>query len=149
VKITFIWTPSGSVNVTRFTVCDTFNVTAPAVTTAGLVNYQVNGEQMVQEAKFFRAIARQFYARGNEKTVVTFEVSWGFPDIVTAEAWLNFYNTKYPRQCLVQFTSSYAGKSANAYLQNAITHPAQSRLKGCTTYHTHRVEGGIMSLTAQ
>lgn len=144
-KIIFSWIPPGATNPSRFIACTTAEIAGASLLTNGLTDYAVNGESIIKEAKFFRALQEKFYDRGNEKTVVTFTVSWGWPDIVAAETWLNLYNTKFPRIASVQFQSSTSGKSASTYLVNAAIHPASSKLKGCTTYHTHRIEGGIMT----
>lgn len=137
-KITLTYTPTGGTQPTNAVLCD-----SPAKN--NITGYSVNGEQLFQEATFFRALARQFYARGNEKTTVSFELSFVWPDIVTARMFVNFYNTTFPRIATAAFMESNGANSKTSYLKNAAIYPATSKVQGCTTFHTHRIEGGIMS----
>lgn len=124
----------------KFVACD-----SPGNT--NLMDYAVNGEQVFQEAQFFRATERAFYDRGNQKTIVTFQVSRVWPDRLTAESYVYFYNTLFPRIGLVSFDSIVGSAGKSSYLIIAAIHPANSKLMGCTTHHQHRIEGGIMSNT--
>ena len=113
-----------------------------------MVNFRINGSRNIQEAQFFRAIARQFYDRGNRKTEVTFDTSRSFNDQVTAESFILMHETTFPSQGLVTFLAGVSGKqTASRFLKNAAVEAVSSSLKGCTTFHSYRITGGIMTIT--
>jgi|SRR5882724_971614 len=119
---------------------------ADSPATIPMVNFRINGSRNVQEAQFFRATARQFYDRGNRKTEVTFDVTRVFADQVTAESFILMHETTFPAQGLVTFLAGVSGKqTASRFLKNAVVESVASSIIGCTTRHSYRITGGIMT----
>lgn len=113
-----------------------------------MVNFRINGSRNVQQAQFFRATARSFYDRGNRKTEVTFDVSRVFNDQVTAESFILMHETTFPAQGLVTFLAGVSGRqTASRFLKNAVVESVSSSISGCTTRHSYRIAGGVMSIT--
>ena len=141
-KITLTWTPDGASQPTSFILAD-----SPA--SIPLTNFRINGARQLQEAQFFRAASRQFYDRGNRKTEITFDTTRQFADQVTAESFILLHETQFPGQCLAAFTAGRTGGGATAsrYLKNAVVLSVASSLKGCTTFHSYRLTGGVMAIT--
>jgi hypothetical protein len=111
-------------------------------------NFRINGSRNIQEAQFFRAIARSFYDRGNRKTEVTFETSRVFNSQLDAESFILMHETQFPGQGLVTFVAGASGKgTASRYLKNAVVESVSSSLTGCTTRHSYRITGGVMTTT--
>ena len=111
-----------------------------------MVNFRMNGSRNIQEAQFFRATTRQFYDRGNRKTEITFDTSRVFNSQVDAESFILMHETQFPGQGLVTFLAGVSGKqTASRYLKNAVGESVASSLSGCTTRHSYRITGGIMS----
>jgi hypothetical protein len=139
-KITLTWSPTGTTQPTNFILAD-----SPAA--IPLSNFRINGSRNIQEAQFFRATARQFYDRGNRKTEVTFDTTRLFADQVTAESFILMHETQFPGQFLVTFVAGVSGGSATAsrYLQNAVVESLSSAISGCTTKHSYRITGGVMT----
>jgi hypothetical protein len=141
-KITLTWTPSGSSLPTSFVLAD-----SPA--NIPLTNFKINGSRAIQEAQFFRATTRSFYDRGNRKTEITFDTTRLFTSQVAAETFILMHETQFPGQFNVAFMAGISGGSSTAsrYLQNAIVESVASSLTGCTTRHTYKISGGVMSLS--
>jgi hypothetical protein len=142
-KITLTWTPTGSSLPTSFVLAD-----SPA--TVQLTNFKINGSRNIQEGQFFRATARSFYDRGNRKTDVTFDTTRQFTDQVSAESFMLMHETQLPSlvpNVLATFMAGVtgAGATASRYMKNAAIETVASSLKGCTTFHSYRISGGIMS----
>lgn len=111
-----------------------------------MTNFRVQGAREIQEAKFFRAIARSFYDRGNRKTEISFDTTRLFGSQVDAEKFLLEHETQFPGQALVAFTAGLSGSSATVtrYLKNAVVESVNSGISGCTTKHSYRISGGVM-----
>jgi len=139
-KISITWTPSGATQPTNFVLAD-----SPA--NIPLQNFRITESDNIQEAQFFRAIARQFYDRGNAKTEVTFDTSRSWPDQNTAENFILTHATQFPNQGLITFVAgrSGAGSTSTRYLKNAAIESIGSSLIGCTTRHSYRIVGGVMA----
>jgi hypothetical protein len=110
-----------------------------------MTNLRINGSRNIQEAQFFRAIARMFYDRGNRKTEVSFDTTRLFADQLSAESFLLMHETQFPGRGLVTLIAGQPGKqTASRYLVNAVVESVQSGLSGCTTKHSYRITGGVM-----
>lgn len=112
-----------------------------------MTNFRINGSRNIQEAQFFRAVARQFYDRGNRKTEISFDTTRQFTDQVTAESFILMHETQFPGVFLAAFVAgrSGGGSTASRYLKNAAVESVASSLMGCTTHHSYRICGGIMA----
>jgi hypothetical protein len=110
-------------------------------------NFRINGSRNIQEAQFFRATARSFYDRGNRKTEVTFDATRVFTSQLAAESFILMHETQFPGQGLVTFIAGATTGTASRYLQNAVVDSIASSLSGCTTKHSYRITGGIMTTT--
>ncbi len=113
-----------------------------------MTNFRINGSRNVQEAQFFRATARQFYDRGNRKTEVTFDTARVFNSQLDAESFALMHETQFPGSGLVTFIAGVSGRgTASRYLKNAVVESVSSAISGCTTRHSYRITGGVMSTT--
>lgn len=141
-KITLTWTPNGGTQPTSFVLAD-------SPSPVPMTNFRINGSRAVQEAQFFRANARTFYDRGNRRTEITFETTRQFADQVSAESFILLHETQFPGQFLATFMAgrSGGGSTASRYLKNAVVEAVSSSLVGCTTKHSYRITGGVMSTT--
>ncbi len=141
-KITLTWTPAGTTQPTSF-------ILAYSPAAIPLTNFRINGARHLQDAQFFRAASRQFYDRGNRKAEITFNTSRQFADQVTAESFILLHETQFPGQFLATFTAGRTGggSTASRYLKNAVVESVASSLKGCTTFHSYRLTGGVMTIT--
>ena len=144
-KITLTWTPSGATQPTSFVLAD-----SPA--TIPLSNFRINGARDIQEAQFFRAVARQFYDRGNRRTEITFDTTRLFASQLAAESFILMHETQFPSQTqnpgmfLAAFIAGASGgQTATRYLKNAVVESIASAISGCTTKHSYKITGGVMS----
>lgn len=139
-KITLTWVTTGSSQPTNFVLAD-----SPAA--IPMTNFRINGTRNIQEAQFFRANARQYYDRGNRKTEVSFDTTRLFADQVSAESFILLHETQFPGQFNVAFVAGVTGGPATAsrYLKNAVVESVGSATSGCTTKHSYRISGGVMS----
>lgn len=113
-----------------------------------MTNLKVNGSRLIQKADLFRATAGSSYDRGNRRTEVTFETTRLFADQQTAETFLLQHETMFPGTGLVNFTSGSGSGTFNCYLIAAVVETVQSAISGCTTKHSYKISGGVMSLTS-
>ena len=139
-KITLTWIPSGASQPTSFVLAD-----SPAP--IPMTNFRINGARNIQEAQFFRGTTRAFYDRGNRKTEISFETTRQFADQVSAESFILLHETQFPGQFLATFMAgrSGGGTTASRYLKNAAVEAVSSSVIGCTTRHSYRITGGVMS----
>jgi hypothetical protein len=113
-----------------------------------MTNFRVNGASNVQEAQFFRAAARAFYDRGNQKTEITFDTTQVWTSQLAAENYVLMLRTMFPTQGTVQFVAGVKGQqTASRYLLNAIVTNLQCSIAGWTTRQSFRISGGIMQTT--
>jgi hypothetical protein len=114
-----------------------------------MTNLRIAGSGNVQPAQFFRAVAMQFYDRGNQKTEITFDTSQLWPNQLAAELYLLELRQKFPVTGLVTFIAGRKGtQTASRYLLNATVQNVQSSMMGaCTTKHSFKISGGIMQTT--
>ena len=113
-----------------------------------LTNLRINGDRVIQEEALFGADATAFFDRGNQRTMVTFDTTRLFDSQLDAETFLLMHETQFPGQGLVTFFSGNVGqKNYRAYLVNAVVNSVASAISGCTTRHSYRITGGVMSTT--
>ena len=113
-----------------------------------MTNLKINGDRIIQEEALVGAVARVFFDRGNRKTTVTFDTTRLFNSQLDAETFLLMHETQFPGQGLVTFFSGAIGqKNYTAYLANAVVNSVASALSGCTTRHSYRISGGVMTTT--
>jgi len=111
-------------------------------------NLRINGDRVIQEEALFGAAAKSFFDRGNQRTVVTFDTTRRFNSQLDAETFLLMHETQFPGQGLVTFFSGSVGqRNYTAYLVNAVVNRVASAISGCTTRHSYRITGGVMSTT--
>lgn len=113
-----------------------------------MTNLRINGDRVIQEEALFGAAAKAFFDRGNQRTIVTFETTRLFDSQLDAETFLLLHDTQFPGQGLVTFFSGNVGqKNFSAYLVNAVVNSVASAISGCTTRHSYRITGGVISTT--
>lgn len=113
-----------------------------------MVNLRINGDRLIQEEALYGAAAKAFFDRGNHKTLVTFDVTRLQPSQLAAESFLLLHETMFPATGLVTFFSGIVGQlNFTSYLVNAAVQSVASSISGCTTRHSYRILGGVMSLT--
>ena len=95
----------------------------------------------------FRATGKTFYDRGNRKTEITFETTRLQASQQAAEQFVLDHETMFPGQFLVTFNSGAGSTATRRFLKNAVVESVSSKTKGCTTYHSYRIAGGVMSTT--
>jgi hypothetical protein len=138
-KITLSWTLPGTNQPASFVLAD-----SPAA--IPLANLRLNAARSIQEAQLFRATARQFFDRGNRACVITFDTTRAFPDQVSAESFLLMHETQFPGQFNVTFQAGPGtGVTVSRCLKNAVVQSVSSSLTGCTTRHSYRISGGVIT----
>lgn len=80
----------------------------------------LNGQQIVDDAEFFRAAAPVLFDRGSAGVVLQFAVERSFTTLAQAEAFLLQHPTAVPRAGLVTCECGDAGGTETLYLPDAI-----------------------------
>lgn len=109
----------------------------------GVQGLSVNGEQVIDEAAFFRAIAATYYARGNEKTEISFTVARDHGSIKRAEVFIVMLRRNLPREGDCVITCGIPGDEQKIALLNAALGPTQIRYQGSTSFVTYAILGGL------
>lgn len=93
--------------------------------------FRLNGEQIIDEASFFRAANKTFFPRGNSGIEVSFVVHWSFPTTLAAEVFaLTHYGTlpntnadNGPLQCICGAENPATAQTV--YMANAVLRSAR------------------------
>lgn len=109
----------------------------------GVQGLSVNGEQIIDEAAFFRAIAATYYARGNEKTEISFTVARDHGSIKQAEVFVLMLRRNLPREGDCVITCGLPGDEQKVALLDAVLAPTQARYKSSTSFVTYTILGGL------
>jgi len=104
----------------------------------------INGEQVVDEVAFFRALARTVYARGNRRTQISFTVEREHGSLRAAEVFLLTHYGSLPTEGDVVFVCGEGTDTQNVALLGAVLEAMpQGIYRGRSTRVTYSVAGGI------
>lgn len=107
---------------------------------------RVNAQQIIQEVDFFRAVARQFYPRGNTATIVSFSVTRSFETQRLADAFLLTHHNDLPPSGDVFF---YCGDDTDQQiitLTGAVVDAIEDGSElGTSVRYTYALRGGVFS----
>lgn len=109
----------------------------------GVKGLSVNGEQLIDEAAFFRALATTYYARGNEKTEISFTVTREHASLKLAEVFVLMLRRNLPREGDCVITCGFTGDEQKVALLDAVLAPTQARYSGRSSIVTYTLLGGL------
>lgn len=109
----------------------------------GVQGLSVNGEQLIDEAAFFRAIATTYYARGNDKTEISFSVTRQHASIKLAEVYVLMLRRNLPKEGDCVITCGFTGDEQKVALLGAVLAPTQARYIGRTSIVSYTILGGL------
>ena len=107
-----------------------------------MTDLRINGSRVVQEEQLYNADARVFFDRANRKTEITFNTTRLFTAQGDAESFMLLHEAQF---AVAQGTVSFVGATVTTTLANAVVETVSSAMIGCTTRHSYRIVGGIMS----
>lgn len=85
----------------------------------GPAGLAVNGQQILDDADFFRAAAPTFFVRGTEGVTLQFSVTRLFSSVRAAEAFILLHFNSTPLEGLLTCTCGDAGDTQTVYLRDA------------------------------
>lgn len=104
----------------------------------------VNGQQAVDDAAFFRALAATFYARGQRRTEITFSVEREHGSLKDAEVFLLTHWGDLPEGGDVVFTCGEGADTQNVALLGAVLEAMpQGVYRGRSTRVSYTIRGGL------
>lgn len=105
---------------------------------------RVNGQQITQEVEFFRAVARQFYARKNRASVVSFSVTRTHSSLREAEAFILTHYASLPDSGDVYFYCGTDSDQQIVTLPGAVLDAAEDgAILGTSSRFTYNIRGGL------
>lgn len=106
----------------------------------------VNGQQIVDEAQFFRAAAPVFYARGTLGVVLQFTVHRIFATLAAAEAFALMHFNATPLEGLVTCVCGETGATQTVYLNDAVVEAVQlPSSRGLVVAVQYTIKGGAFT----
>jgi hypothetical protein len=110
---------------------------------------QFNGEQMVQDAQFLRALAAQPMARGNAVNTVRFSVTRQYASVAAAAAAVLLSFTSLPTSGSAMLVCGALGESPTTCTFTAVlAEMPTSTFRGTRTETTFVLRGGAMTTTS-
>lgn len=109
----------------------------------GVRGLNVNGEQVIDETSFFRAVAATHYARGNAKKEISFTVVREHASIRLAEEFVFMHRDRLPEEGDAVITCGSPGDEQQIALLGAVLAPTQASYEGVSTSVTYALIGGI------
>lgn len=104
----------------------------------------LNGEQIVDDAQFFRAAAASVFARGNLGTVLQFSVTRLFSTEKAAEVFALTHAGAVPLEGLVTAVCGETGDQQTVYLEGAVLQAvAVQSVRGSSVVVQYTIRGGI------
>lgn len=102
----------------------------------------VNGQQLVDDAQFFRAANATYFARGNAGVLLQFGVNRLFSSVRRAEAFALTHFDGLPKSGLVACECGEEGDTETAYLRDAVLESAAiTGYRGCSVQVQYTIRG--------
>lgn len=103
----------------------------------------VNGEQVVDEAQFFRALAATYYARGNDSTEVGFTVSREHGSHKLASVFMLMHRRNVPKEGDLIVYCGDPGDEQQVALIGAVLVSSGASFEGVSSTTTYTIRGGL------
>lgn len=103
----------------------------------------VNGEQVIDDAGFFRALATVYYARGNDSTSVSFTVTREHASEKAAEVYVLTHRKNVPKEGDLVFYCGFPGDEQQVALLGAVLAGTSAVYLGRTSRLTYTLQGGL------
>ena len=105
----------------------------------------LNGQQVLDEEHFYRAIAASFFARGNRSTTLSFSVLRQFASARAAGVHLLTVAGTSPRSGLLQVTVGEGSDTQTLYLADCACEAVAPQLKGRSDRVAFTLKGGLFT----
>jgi len=106
-------------------------------------NLRINGRLLAQESQFLRAVQVRMRARGNRKTVITFDIKRLHESIQEAQTFMLLHFVDVPNSGLITLSCvSDGGGEKDIYLANGVAEVVDYSHKGQTSFYTYQITGG-------
>jgi hypothetical protein len=107
--------------------------------------FRVNGTQLTDEAKFFRAVAETWFARLNASTEVAFTVSRSFPSLKLAQTFCCLHRNSLQGQGDLTLTLGEGGDVEQVVLPRAVLKQVELTHEGLLCKVQYTFGGGLFS----
>lgn len=108
-------------------------------------NFRIDGERVIQVARYTRAEASRMFDRKNRLTTVTFDVARIHADLDDAEKYILEHGEELPGQGLVTFIStSSKGQETLRFMKASCVQSYSCSYIGKSTRHSYQIIGGMM-----
>lgn len=103
----------------------------------------VNGQQVVDEVQFFRAIAASYFGRGNRSLAISWSIERTHDSVKEAQVFLLTHYKDLPNEGDVVFECGFPGDTQNVVLADAVLEAvAQGAHSGRCTVFSYTLRGG-------
>lgn len=109
----------------------------------GSSGLSVNGDQVIDDAQFFRALATKHYARGNDSTAVSFTVAREHASEKAAEVYVITHRKNLPKEGDLIFYCGFPGNEQQVALLGAVLSSTSADYIGRTSFLTFTLLGGL------
>lgn len=121
--------------------------------TQGADNVRVDGQQIIQEAQFFRGNSAAFYPRGNLATTFQFTTHWIFNTTSAAEIFVLTHTANLPMtnsdRSTVTCQCGAGSATTPVYMANAVLESARiMRYEGISVDVEYTIKGANFQTTA-
>lgn len=103
----------------------------------------VNGDQVIDDAQFFRALAATHYARGNDSTSISFSVEREHASTKAAEVYVLMHRKNLPKEGDCVFYCGAPGDEQEVALLGAVLSITGGSYLGRSTRLTYTIQGGL------
>lgn len=103
----------------------------------------VNGDQVIDDAQFFRALASVFYARGNDSTSVSFTVTREHASEKAAEVYVLTHRKNLPKEGDLVFYCGFPGDEQQVALLGAVLAGTSASYLGRTSRLSYTLQAGL------
>lgn len=103
----------------------------------------VNGDQVIDDAQFFRALATTHYARGNDSTSISFSVEREHASTKAAEVYVLMHRKNLPKEGDCVFYCGAPGDEQEVALIGAVLSTTGGSYLGRSTRLTYTIQGGL------
>lgn len=106
----------------------------------------INGQRLIDEAEFCRAESPDFYDRGNERTIVEFNVWRLHETLEEADIFMLDHAKNIPAvaDVTLQIEDADGSVVGSRFIKQASCQSVDRRQKGVSTYCRYRIVGGVI-----
>lgn len=113
----------------------------------GPLGLSFNGQQVNDEAQFFRAIAASFFPRGNRQSVLQFSATWAFNTVRDCQVFALSHFGTLPVQANLTVYCGDSGSETPAVLAGAVPdEPQVTDIRGLSCTVKYGFKGGLFTI---